>query len=89
MSAEEHKTVLLSILGTVLAGVLLFVITIAISGGVSVSLFKSYVLPLFLSAFTLSVFWSILFARYKGKLPILQPEADEAEEAAVASNSTG
>jgi hypothetical protein len=72
---DEHKTVLLSILGTVLSGVLIFVITIAISGGVSVTLFKSYVLPLFMSAFTLAVFWSILFARHKGKLPFL-PETD-------------
>jgi hypothetical protein len=66
---DEHETVLLSILGTVLAGVMIFLITIAISGGVDVSLFKSYVLPIFMSAFTLSIFWAILFARHKGKLP--------------------
>jgi hypothetical protein len=73
---DEHKTVLLSILGTVLSAITIFVITIAISGGVSVTLFKSYVLPLFMSAFTLLIFWGILFARHKGKLPFLQEEPE-------------
>jgi hypothetical protein len=66
---DEHETVLLSILGTVISGVMIFLITIAISDSVSVDLFRSYALPVFMSAFTLTIFWAILFARHKGKLP--------------------
>jgi hypothetical protein len=66
---NEHETVFLSILGTVLSAIMIFLVTIAIAGGVSMSLFTSYVLPLFMSAFTLSIFWAILYARHKGKLP--------------------
>ena len=73
---DEHKTVLLSILGTVLSAFVILIITIAISGGFSSTLFLSYVLPLLMSAFTLLVFWAILFARHKGKLPFLQEETE-------------
>jgi len=73
---DEHQTVLLSILGTVLSAVVILVITIAVSGGFSSTLFRSYVLPLFMSAFTLLVFWTILFARHKGKLPFLREETE-------------
>ena len=73
---DEHKTVLLSILGTVLSAVLILLVTVAISGGFSSTLFLSYVLPLFMSAFTLLVFWTILFARHKGKLPFLREETE-------------
>ena len=73
---DEHETVLLSILGTVLSALAIFAITIAINGGVSNTLFNSYVLPLFMSAFTLAIFWGILFARHKGKLPFLQEEPE-------------
>ena len=73
---DEHQTVLLSILGTLLSALVIFVITIAVSGGVSTTLFRSYVLPLFMSAFTLAIFWSILFARHKGKLPFLKEETE-------------
>src|SRR5580658_1193127 len=79
---------MLSILATVVAGILLFVVTIAIAGGVSITLFKSYVLPLFMSAFTLSIFWIFLFARHKGKLPILaetEPSKDQKPQAATAA----
>ena len=78
--ADEHKTVMLSILATVVAGILLFVVTIAIAGGISITLFKSYVLPLFMSAFTLAIFWAFLFARHKGKLPILAETETTKEE---------
>jgi hypothetical protein len=82
---DEHKTVLLSILGTVLSAIAIWVITIAVNGGFSVTLFKSYVLPLFMSAFTLAIFWGILFARHKGKLPFLpetEPPKDDKPTAA-------
>jgi hypothetical protein len=77
---DEHKTVLLSILGTVLSALAIFVITIAVSGGVSVTLFKSYVLPLFMSAFTLAIFWGILYARHIGKLPFLAEEPERPKD---------
>jgi hypothetical protein len=67
--ADEHKTVLLSIFATVLAGFIIFLATVAISGGISISLIKGYVLPLFISAFTLAVFAGVLFARNKGMIP--------------------
>ncbi len=35
--------------------------TLAYNGGFSIVLFKQYVLPLFISAFTLGIFWAILF----------------------------
>ncbi len=88
--SEEHKTVLLSILGTVLSALAIFAITIAINGGVSDTLFKSYVLPLFMSAFTLAIFWGILFARHKGKLPFLpETEPPTDDKAPTASKSSG
>jgi len=88
--ADEHKTVLLSILATIVAACLLFVTTVAIAGGVSVALFKSYVLPLFMSAFTLAIFWVFLFARNKGKLPMLLAETapPKDEKASTAPEST-
>ncbi|MDA4129892.1 MAG: hypothetical protein OK457_03900 [Thaumarchaeota archaeon] len=58
---EDHKTVLLSITATVIAGLILLGTTIAINGGTfSITLFKQYVLPLIISAFTLFVFFVIL-----------------------------
>ena len=80
--ADEHKTVLLSIIATLVAALLVFVVTVAIAGGVSTTLFEGYVLPLFMSAFTLSVFWVFLFARHKGKLPILAETEPAKEEKA-------
>jgi len=85
---EEHKTVMLSILATLSAAVILFVVTVAINGGFSVSLFKSYVLPLFMSAFTLAVFWTFLFARHKGKLPVGLVEQEQ-KPAAPATTPPG
>ena len=71
--AEDHRAILLSILATALAGTGLLIITIAVSGGVSLILIKGYVLPLYISAFTLSIYWIILFSRSKGKFPWLGP----------------
>jgi fatty acid desaturase len=84
---DEHKTVMLSIMATVVAAVILFVGTIAIAGGVDVTLVKSYVLPLFMSAFTLTVFWAFLFARHKGMLPMLGEEEQKDQKAPTASKS--
>lgn len=81
---NEHKTVLLSIIATLAAAAMLFVITFAINGGFSLTLFKSYVLPLFMSAFTLTIFWAFLFARYKGKIPQLSEEEPPKEGKAPA-----
>jgi len=87
--ADDHKTVLLSILATLVAACLLFVTTVAIAGGVSMALFKSYVLPLFMSAFTLAIFWVFLFARNRGKLPMLAEKAPRRDEkASTAPEST-
>jgi hypothetical protein len=72
---------MISILATILAGILILLITIGVSGGISATLVKSYVLPLFMSAFTLSIFWVFLFARHKGKLPILGDEDSEVSPA--------
>jgi hypothetical protein len=72
---------MISILATVLAGILILLITIGVAGGISATLVKSYVLPLFMSAFTLSIFWVFLFARHKGKLPILGDEDSEVNPA--------
>ncbi len=88
--ADEHKTVLLSILATVVAATIVFVATIIVSGGIALDLVKGYVLPLVISAFTLTVFWSILFAHNKGKLPWLtsdKPPKDE--KTSTTSKSTG
>jgi len=87
--ADEHKTVLISIIATVLAACLLFLITIGVAGGVSIALFKSYVLPLFMSAFTLTIFWAFLFARHRGKLPILAETEPKDERASKAPESPG
>ena len=78
--ADEHKTVLLSILATVVAGSLLFLATVAVGGGISIDLIRGYVLPLFISAFTLTIFWAILYARNKGLLPWLLPEVQKEEK---------
>jgi len=66
--------VLISIFSTLVAAVVILLATIAISGGVATSLIRSYVLPLVISAFTLAVFWGVLFARSKGKLTWLAPD---------------
>lgn len=82
--ANEHRMVIISILSTVTAGVVLFLATVAISGGISTTLIKSYVLPLFMSAFTLSIYAVFLFARQKGKLPIVADDHPK-EETGTAS----
>jgi hypothetical protein len=83
--SDEHKTVMLSILATLLAALGIFVVTIIISGGIDITLVKAYVLPLVISSFTLTVFWSVVFARNKGKMPWLEttppPKDEKASEA--------
>jgi hypothetical protein len=71
---------LLSILATALAGTTLLLLTIAISGRINLILIQGYVLPLFISAFTLSVYWIILFARNKGRFRFLGPVEPAKEE---------
>jgi hypothetical protein len=71
--AEDHKTVLLSIMATIVAGLFMFIGTVVVSGGISIDLIKGYVLPLFISAFTLAVFAGVLYARNKGRIPWLGP----------------
>jgi hypothetical protein len=66
---DEHKTVLLSILATLFAAVVILAVTVALAGGLSVKLVESYVLPLLVTAFSLSIFAGVLFARSKGLLP--------------------
>ena len=86
--AEDHRTILLSILATAIAGTALLVLTIAISGKVDIVLIQGYVLPLFISAFTLSVYWIIVFARHKGRFSFLGPaEAAKEEKPAPAATS--
>jgi hypothetical protein len=80
--AEDHKTVLLSIFATLLAALIMFVVTIIVSGGIAIDLVRGYVMPLIISAFTLAVFWSVLFARHKGKLPWLGASESEKDEKA-------
>ncbi len=57
---EDHRTVLLSISATLLAGVVILITTTAINGSFSLELFRQYVLPLIISAFTLFMFFLIL-----------------------------
>jgi hypothetical protein len=86
--ADDHKTVILSILATLGAALIVFVATVVVSGGISVDLVRGYVLPLVISAFTLSIFAGVLFARNKGKIPWLAPEEPTKDEkAATASKS--
>jgi hypothetical protein len=79
--ADDHKTVVLSILSTLLAAVVVFVATVAFSGGVSLTLFDGYVLPLLVTSFSLAVFAGVLFARNKGKIPGFQPDSAKENEA--------
>ena len=72
---EDHRTVLLSITATVIAGLVLLGTTVATNGGAfSMILFKEYVLPLMISAFTLFVFFVILIANKKAGARKNNPE---------------
>jgi len=86
--AEDHRTILLSILATALAGGTLLVLTIVISGRIDLLLIQGYVLPLFISAFTLSVYWIILFARHKGRFGFLGPAETAKEEKPASTTAT-
>ena len=59
--ADDRKVVMMSIVSTLIAAVFILVATVAVSGGLAVDLVRAYVLPLVISAFTLGVFWSVLF----------------------------
>jgi uncharacterized RDD family membrane protein YckC len=75
--ASDHKVVALSITSIFASAVIIFGFTLAYSGGFSIVLFKQYVLPLFISAFTLGIFWAILFTsnrREKRNQPQPQPQ---------------
>jgi fatty acid desaturase len=54
--ADDHKTVLLSIMATTVTGIVLFLATIVASGGVSIAMFVKWVLPVFISALSLGIF---------------------------------
>ena len=79
--ADDHKTVLLSIISTLLAAIVVFLATVAVSGGVSVTLVEGYVLPLLVTSFSLALFAGVLFARNKGKIPGFQPESPKEDKA--------
>jgi len=79
---------MVSILATLSAALVLLVVTVGIAGHFSLSLFESYVLPLFMSAFTLSVFWAFLFARHKGKLSMFVEEERKEEKPAPATTAS-
>jgi hypothetical protein len=74
---EDHRTVLLSISATLLAGVVILVTTIVMNGSFSMELFRQYVLPLIISAFTLFMFFLVLLfnktraARATGKKVVI------------------
>ncbi len=78
--AGEHKTVVLSIFGTLLSALILFVTTIAISGRIDMTYVEAYVFPLVLSAFTLAVFAGVLFAREKGAIPGFEPTDSQKDQ---------
>jgi hypothetical protein len=71
---DEHKTVLLSILATLLAAAGTLVATVVVAGGLSAYLIEAYVLPLIVTAFSLGVFAVMLFAHKKGKMPGFPPD---------------
>ena len=86
---EEHKMVLVSIFSTLVAAVIIFIATVAVSGGIAFDLVKGYVLPLIISAFTLTVFWGVLLLRNKGKVPFLgSPEPNNVMETQSTSKPT-
>jgi hypothetical protein len=74
---DEHKTVLLSILATLFAAVVILAVTVVLAGGLSVKLVDSYVLPLLVTAFSLSIFAGVLFARNKGLIPGFPPDVQK------------
>ena len=85
--AEDHKTVILSIIATCISAFVLFLGTVVAAGGISIDLIKAYVLPLFISAMVLGIFATVLFARNSGKLPWLGPTEPAKEEKPSAPKS--
>jgi uncharacterized RDD family membrane protein YckC len=78
--ANDHKVVAYSIASIFASAVIIFGFAFAYNGGFSMVLFKQYVLPLFISAFTLSLFWAILFTlnrREKRMQPQPQPPTQQ------------
>lgn len=78
--ADEHKTVILSIMGTLISALVIFAATVAITGGIDLTLVKAYVLPLMLSAFSLAIFAGVLVAHQKGKIPGMSPSEPEKDQ---------
>ena len=70
---DEHRVVLISILSTLVAAVIIFAVSVALSGGISIDLVRGYVLPLIISAFTLSVFWCVLYVTNRTKASKASP----------------
>ena len=66
---DEHKTVAVSILATVTTTVVILLGTIVASGGFSEDMFYKYVFPMLLATLSLAIFFVMVFARDKGKLP--------------------
>jgi hypothetical protein len=86
---EDHKMVMVSIFSTLMAAIIIFIATVLVSGGIAFDLVKGYVLPLVISAFTLTVFWGVLLLRNKGKVPFLgSPEPANVMETRTTSKST-
>ena len=69
---DEHKTVALSIIATLLTGAIILLGTIVISGGFSEDLFFKYVFPMIIATLSLAVFFVFVFAKNKGMLPWFQ-----------------
>jgi hypothetical protein len=59
--------------------------TVVGTGKVSIPLIQSYVLPLVVTSFSLSVFAGVLYARNKGKIPGFRTE--ESKDKKTAPNS--
>ena len=70
--ADEHKTVALSILATVITTIIILLGTIVESGGFSEDLFFKYVFPMLIATLSLTIFFVIVFAKDKGKLRWLE-----------------
>ena len=71
--ADEHRVVLISILSTLVAAVIILAVSVALSGGIAIDLVRAYVLPLVISAFTLSVFWCVLYLTSRTKVSKASP----------------
>ncbi|HEY6282840.1 MAG TPA: hypothetical protein VIW22_02845 [Nitrososphaerales archaeon] len=71
--ADEHRVVFISILSTLVAAVIIFAVSVALSGGIAIDFVRGYVLPLIISPFTLSVFWCVLYVTSRTKASKASP----------------